>query len=713
MADDAGLLLVREGLIGDEQLLAARQARTLHGGTLGEHLVAGGFIDDETLTSFFRTRLMVPRVDPRKLQEISPMVLRRVPQDMAVEFRVVPVQVDQEQNLILAMSDPSNTHAVDEIGFFTGQYVVRAVASQREIAWCLERYYQTRIPALLGGPTPEPMPEPAAGPVSGERRRVLPPMTSPPPVSGRAVRVSEIVPALRKAKEEAALQAVVREQVERPALPGLPPTAPADRRTIVAELPPEAHAEAEAEAHTRRTQRQLPAQEHEADTRPIMRVELPPAPRVRRSDEPPRAASGEIDAGSGRASAVVGELPAVVITEPEATDEAPILLDRPKPPTDPPMAAMEPMEVDEIVAENDDVVLLEQRKPRRRRPSATRMGTGFEQLDAAFDHDAAEAAVAAKPTLQIEPADSPKKTIPMADLANAVPSRKARGKSTVKPKPRPDPAAPAAVLDESEQTGRFSRDAATSTLADVDDGWGEPGTTIPPPLLGATFEDSGAVKSPLGIPVPDVELPAETSAETRAAAQQKAEEAAPKPVAAPSARTQVMAIPAAASTDAAYDASVRRLSATLRALEQCATRDEVIERLVAHLSAACQRAAFFAVMRGTLQGWTALGSGVDTTSVAEAYLDLSEPSTFQDIVSTRLPFRGPVHDERSRDFLITAVGVPPIDMVAMPVCVRDKVVGILFGDDRKLPLYEDHLNALVRSGGLALERILMAAKSSG
>src|SRR5207248_8731926 len=44
-------------------------------------------------------------------------------------------------NLTIAMSDPSDRHAVDEIAFFTGAYVVRAVATQMQIAWCLAHYY--------------------------------------------------------------------------------------------------------------------------------------------------------------------------------------------------------------------------------------------------------------------------------------------------------------------------------------------------------------------------------------------------------------------------------------------------------------------------------------------------------------------------------------------------------------------------------------------
>ena len=51
------------------------------------------------------------------------------------------MSLDGDNNLTIAMSDPSDRHAVDEIAFFPGAYVVRAVATQMQIAWCLAHYY--------------------------------------------------------------------------------------------------------------------------------------------------------------------------------------------------------------------------------------------------------------------------------------------------------------------------------------------------------------------------------------------------------------------------------------------------------------------------------------------------------------------------------------------------------------------------------------------
>ncbi|MEM9493649.1 MAG: hypothetical protein AAGC55_31155, partial [Myxococcota bacterium] len=146
-------------------MLIARHAQAARGGTIGEHLVLAGFIEDLALAEFYRTRLMVPQVNPAQLTQIPPRLIETIPGDMAAEFRCVPVRLDREHNLTLAMADPSTTHTVDEIAFFTRHYVVRAVATQGQIAWCLAHYYRVLTPIgqwLLREPghpsLPAPMP---------------------------------------------------------------------------------------------------------------------------------------------------------------------------------------------------------------------------------------------------------------------------------------------------------------------------------------------------------------------------------------------------------------------------------------------------------------------------------------------------------------------------------------------------------------------------
>ena len=141
MGDSAGALLLRSGILTPDQLMAAHAARQQDGGTLGYHLVRMGLVDEEKLAEFYRHRLMVPRVKREDLERIKLKVIERLPRDMAAEFRVIPTDVDKEGNLTLAMSDPADTHAVDEVAFFTGNYVMRAVAAESDIEWALAKYY--------------------------------------------------------------------------------------------------------------------------------------------------------------------------------------------------------------------------------------------------------------------------------------------------------------------------------------------------------------------------------------------------------------------------------------------------------------------------------------------------------------------------------------------------------------------------------------------
>jgi hypothetical protein len=146
---------VRAGLVSEDQLAEARAARDQAGGTVGEHLVLAGVVDDETLAGFYAAKLRVPRVAERDLAAISSELLRKIPPDMAAEFRMLPIAHDGEQNLTVAMSDPADTHAVDEVTFFTGCYLVRAVATQSQMAWGLGRYYQITTPLTGGGTAPK------------------------------------------------------------------------------------------------------------------------------------------------------------------------------------------------------------------------------------------------------------------------------------------------------------------------------------------------------------------------------------------------------------------------------------------------------------------------------------------------------------------------------------------------------------------------------
>ncbi|HTJ46470.1 MAG TPA: hypothetical protein VL463_30400 [Kofleriaceae bacterium] len=281
-------MLVRSGLIAAEHLAAARAVCAQVGGTLGEHLVGAGLITDDALTEFYRSRLLVPQVNPNSLARLSKEVVASVPADMAVEFRVVPVSMDREGNLTVAMSDPSNRHAVDEIAFFTGKYVVRAVATQMQIAWCLAHYYGhitelgTRLlrPAAGDGaaaPAPAPAaPKPIARPrgdtgrVDASRHRALAPITRPPindsrpdpkmldPNAQVALPAAPVAPPVASTKKPASvpppIPAAALKQVAPPSIP-IPAAVPAISPTATTLVPGQVSAQEVAAAIAERPAR--------------------------------------------------------------------------------------------------------------------------------------------------------------------------------------------------------------------------------------------------------------------------------------------------------------------------------------------------------------------------------------------------------------------------------------------------------------------------
>jgi hypothetical protein len=141
VADDVGALLLRAGLIAGPALERARDEKARRGGTTAERLVEVGAIPDEALTQFLATHLMLPRVPADALAAIPAKVRGKLPADLATELRAVPISIDGEGNLTVALSDPSDEHTVEQIRFFTGAYVVRAVCTQMQLAWCLAHYY--------------------------------------------------------------------------------------------------------------------------------------------------------------------------------------------------------------------------------------------------------------------------------------------------------------------------------------------------------------------------------------------------------------------------------------------------------------------------------------------------------------------------------------------------------------------------------------------
>jgi hypothetical protein len=130
--------------------------------------------------------------------------------------------------------------------------------------------------------------------------------------------------------------------------------------------------------------------------------------------------------------------------------------------------------------------------------------------------------------------------------------------------------------------------------------------------------------------------------------------------------------------------------------------------MIAHLARSHQRAGFFVTRSGEMSLFAIMPR---VPAMPAAALRLDRPSTLADVVNTRLPYRGPMHDDTSRTFLISVLGACPSELLLVPISVRERVVGVLFGDQRSRHTFDDQLALAARAAGMALERILKAKRT--
>lgn len=151
-SDRLGELLVKENLISASQLMKAQEEVRRGNGRLSTNLTKLGFIKEAELTSFLSKQYGVPSIDLSSF-EIQPEIIRLIPKEVAERHMVVPVN-KVGSSLILAMSDPSNIFAIDDIKFLTGYNVEVVVASEQAIRESIEKYYEdesVRLNDVLAG----------------------------------------------------------------------------------------------------------------------------------------------------------------------------------------------------------------------------------------------------------------------------------------------------------------------------------------------------------------------------------------------------------------------------------------------------------------------------------------------------------------------------------------------------------------------------------
>ncbi len=143
MAIKLGELLLNEKLITPAQLDEALKNQTIFGIKLGSALIELGFISDEQLCTLLSQKLGVSAVPQRALSWISPEVLALVPTELAAKYRVLPLRLEGKK-LALAMADPTDFKAIDEVAFVTSCVVIPYIAPEVRIAAALSKHYNIR-----------------------------------------------------------------------------------------------------------------------------------------------------------------------------------------------------------------------------------------------------------------------------------------------------------------------------------------------------------------------------------------------------------------------------------------------------------------------------------------------------------------------------------------------------------------------------------------
>ena len=139
MSQRIGDLLLKAKIISTEQLQQALREQKSTGARLGSVLVKLGFVTDEEVTTFLSRQYGVPAINLSYF-ELDPAVIKLIPHESAKRYQILPLS-RVGSSLTIAMVDPTNVFAMDDIKFMTGFNIEPVVASESSIAEAIEKAY--------------------------------------------------------------------------------------------------------------------------------------------------------------------------------------------------------------------------------------------------------------------------------------------------------------------------------------------------------------------------------------------------------------------------------------------------------------------------------------------------------------------------------------------------------------------------------------------
>jgi type IV pilus assembly protein PilB len=135
-----GDLLVEAGLITDEQLQTAVAEQQRTGKLLGATLVQMGVISERELLEHLQHQLGLPLVDLAKIS-VDELAVQRVNEEVSRKYNALPIEIQGRSTLIVAMSDPLNVSALEDLRFHSGMFIKPVLAPSAEIQEAIGRFY--------------------------------------------------------------------------------------------------------------------------------------------------------------------------------------------------------------------------------------------------------------------------------------------------------------------------------------------------------------------------------------------------------------------------------------------------------------------------------------------------------------------------------------------------------------------------------------------
>lgn len=134
-----GEQLVKNALITPEQLLEAQKAQKVSGTRLGSQLVKLGHISEEQLVEFLGRQYRLPSIILRNMSP-NPEIVKLIPINVVQKYHAIPFDRNGA-TLKVAMTDPTNIFAVDDLKFLTGYSIDVHVTSEDSLKWAIDHFY--------------------------------------------------------------------------------------------------------------------------------------------------------------------------------------------------------------------------------------------------------------------------------------------------------------------------------------------------------------------------------------------------------------------------------------------------------------------------------------------------------------------------------------------------------------------------------------------